>query len=80
MFSFVGDTVLDPFCGTGTTMLAAMKASRHSIGVEADAAYCELALRRLQAEAQPLFGKIDLEFVEVEATDDNRYMESRSGH
>ncbi|HEX9020051.1 MAG TPA: site-specific DNA-methyltransferase, partial [Nitrospirota bacterium] len=30
MFSFHGDTVLDPFCGTGTTMLAAMKAGRNS--------------------------------------------------
>jgi DNA modification methylase len=36
MFSFHGDTVLDPFCGTGTTMLAAMKANRDSIGVEVD--------------------------------------------
>src|SRR3970040_1790048 len=34
VFSFQGDTVLDPFCGTGTTMLAAMKASRHRIGVD----------------------------------------------
>ncbi len=34
MFSFVGDTVLDPFCGTGTTMVAAVRAERNSIGVE----------------------------------------------
>ena len=33
MFSFVGDTVLDPFCGSGTTMLAAAKYGRNSIGV-----------------------------------------------
>jgi DNA modification methylase len=36
MFSFVGDTVLDPFSGTGTTMLAARKTDRNSIGVEID--------------------------------------------
>ena len=34
MFSFWGDTVLDPFCGTATTMLAAMQSGRNSIGVE----------------------------------------------
>ena len=34
MFSFVGDTVLDPFLGTGTTSLAAMQCGRHSIGFE----------------------------------------------
>jgi DNA modification methylase len=36
MFSFVGDTVLDPFSGTGTTSLAAAKWGRNSIGVEID--------------------------------------------
>ena len=34
MFSFVGDTVLDPFCGSGTTMIAAINSQRNSIGVE----------------------------------------------
>ncbi|TVR04599.1 MAG: site-specific DNA-methyltransferase [Spirochaetaceae bacterium] len=37
MFSICGDTVLDPFAGTGTTTLAAIAAGRHSIGVERDA-------------------------------------------
>ena len=36
MFSFWGDTVLDPFCGSGTTMAAAMKWHRNSIGIEID--------------------------------------------
>jgi DNA modification methylase len=52
MFSFWGDTVLDPFCGTGTTMLAAMKCERNSIGVEIDEEYCRMALHRLRTEGR----------------------------
>jgi site-specific DNA-methyltransferase (adenine-specific) len=61
MFSFVGDTVVDPFCGTATTMLAAIKNTRNSIGIEIDPHYCELALKRLQ-ETESLFGKSAVEF------------------
>ncbi|MEK6573688.1 MAG: site-specific DNA-methyltransferase, partial [Chloroflexota bacterium] len=39
MFSFAGDTVLDPFLGTGSTTVAAMKAGRNSIGIEIDPKY-----------------------------------------
>jgi len=39
MFSLIGDTVLDPFWGTGTTALAAAAAGRHSLGCEIDPAY-----------------------------------------
>jgi len=63
MFSFFGDTVLDPFCGTGTTMLAAIKADRNSIGVEIDPVYCEMAMKRLEKETRTLFGNIKLEMV-----------------
>lgn len=55
MFSFAGDTVLDPFCGTGTTLLAAMHAERNSIGVEVDPRYVDYAARRLAAEGSRLF-------------------------
>jgi len=55
MFSFVGDTVMDPFVGTGTTMIAAMKCSRNSIGIEVDPAYVKQALDRLKREASSLF-------------------------
>jgi modification methylase len=48
MFSFVGDTVLDPFLGSGTTMLAASKVGRNSIGVEVDADYAKMARDRMQ--------------------------------
>ncbi len=66
MFSFWGDTVLDPFCGTGTTMLAAMKCERNSIGIEVDEEYCKMALERLYSEHKGLFGEARIEFIERE--------------
>lgn len=54
MFSFVGDTVLDPFLGTGTTSVAAMKYGRNSICYEIDETYMELAARRL-GESKDMF-------------------------
>ncbi len=47
MFSFAGDTVLDPFVGTGTTCLAAINTGRSSIGVEIERRYLEQAHGRL---------------------------------
>lgn len=66
MFSFWGDTVLDPFCGTGTTMLAAMKCERNSIGIEVDEEYCKMALERLYSEHKGLSGETRIEFVKKE--------------
>lgn len=60
MFSFWGDTVLDPFCGTGTTMLAAMKCHRNSIGIEIDREYCRMTAQRLQKEQGDFFNRIEL--------------------
>lgn len=54
MFSFVGDTVLDPFLGTGTTAIAAAKAGRNSLGVEIDPAYFGLAKTRIETETAGL--------------------------
>ena len=48
MFSFVGDTVLDPFLGLGTTTLAAIEMRRNSIGFEIDETYLALTKKRLQ--------------------------------
>jgi modification methylase len=47
MFSFVGDTVVDPFAGTGTTLVAAAQARRNAVGVEIDPAYLAHAAARL---------------------------------
>lgn len=49
MFSFAGDTVLDPFGGTGTTALAAMQLGRSSITYEVEPEYMPLIVRRLQS-------------------------------
>jgi DNA modification methylase len=62
MFSFHGDTVLDPFAGTGTTRVAALRADRNSIGLDIDAQYCRMAAKRLQAETSNLFNNARLVF------------------
>ncbi len=56
MFSFVGDTVLDPFMGTATTNLAASRCGRNSIGIEVDPHYFEHARRRMEEVTRGLFG------------------------
>lgn len=50
MFSFVGDTVLDPFLGTGTTLIAAGLWGRNGIGFEIDKKFVMMALRRLKGD------------------------------
>lgn len=63
MFSFSGDTVVDPFNGTGTTMVAAMRAARNSIGLEIDPEYCKMAEDRLRKENTDMFASASLEFI-----------------
>jgi site-specific DNA-methyltransferase (adenine-specific) len=55
MFSFYGDTVLDPFNGTGTTMVAALEAGRNSIGVDIDPGYVQYAEDRLRQHTKTLY-------------------------
>jgi DNA modification methylase len=58
MFSFVGDTVLDPFMGTGTTNAAAAKWGRNSVGCEVDKQYFALACNRMDTVCGDMFSKI----------------------
>jgi len=54
MYSYVGDTILDPYMGTGTTMLAAERCQRSSIGFEIDPACEELLQKRIEFDFLPL--------------------------
>jgi len=65
MFSFWDDTVLDPFCSTGTTLAAAMQCHRNSIGIDSDIRRCRMAFNRLQAQDEPLFTKTAIEFLDA---------------
>jgi DNA modification methylase len=72
MFSFVGDTVLDPFLGTGTTSIAASRWGRNSVGTEVDPKYFELAAERLNQESSKLFGKMTVNRSELPLDDPSR--------
>jgi site-specific DNA-methyltransferase (adenine-specific) len=63
LFSFAGDTVLDPFLGTGSTSLAALETGRHSIGNEIEPRYLKLAVERLRAASGQarMFGAVSSE-------------------
>lgn len=65
LFSFVGDTVLDPFAGTGTTSVAAMNAGRNSIANELEPKYVEMARERLYKAqvSRPLMTSFDADII-----------------
>jgi len=60
MFSFAGDTILDPFMGTATTNLAASRCGRNSIGVEVDPHYFDMAVSRMKSDTADLFAKAEI--------------------
>jgi len=62
MFSFYGDTILDPFCGSGTSLIAAVRNGRNGIGIEIDTAYCHMAAKLIKTECMGLFSKTNLIF------------------
>ena len=66
MFSFIGDIVLDPFSGSGTTMIAALRTGRNSIGVDIDIEYCKMAARYLKAEKTDPSSSVELFFEKVD--------------
>jgi site-specific DNA-methyltransferase (adenine-specific) len=51
LFSYVGETVLDPFLGSGTTLVACLVTERIGIGIEINREYCELAAKRVRDHA-----------------------------
>jgi len=69
MFSFAGDTVLDPFAGSGTTMVAAMDAGRNSIGIELDKNYANFSYNRLNKKIG-LFNSDRIKLAIEEMTDE----------
>ena len=62
MFSFHGDTVLDPFCGSGTSLIAALRTGRNGIGVEIDPEYCRMVAKIMNTECEDLFRRTNLVF------------------
>lgn len=54
MFSFIGDTVLDPFAGSLTTSVAALRTGRNSVSTELDVSYIRAGLSRIRAEASTM--------------------------
>ncbi len=61
MFSFVGDTVLDPFMGTASTNIAASRWGRNSIGIEVDPQYYDRACKRMREQTEGLFGSATIQ-------------------
>lgn len=60
MFSFAGDTVLDPFTGTASTQIAASRSGRNSVGIEVDTVYFERAFFRLRNETNRLLSTAEV--------------------
>ena len=71
MFSFVGDTVLDPFLGSGTTSLAAKNLSRNSIGYEISPTFIPIIKTKLKISQHDIFGDATCDFATRQQAHDN---------
>lgn len=69
MFAFHGDTVLDPFMGSGTTSLAAKNLGRNSVGYEINPEFIEISKRKLDIK-QPDLAETEYEFLKDKAPND----------
>ena len=68
MFSFVGETVLDPFMGSGTTALAAHNLDRHSVGYELNPSFLPFIEEKLaSAEMEIQKQQLNTDFEQVKA-------------
>jgi len=78
MFSFVGDTILDPFLGSGTASLAALNLSRNSIGYEINPEYRDTIQRRLRKNVSVFEKEAKIDVVEqrLKNVDYNKEIES----
>ena len=52
LFSYVGDKVLDPFMGSGSTIIAAKQNNRYGIGIDIEMDYCNIAINRIEKECK----------------------------
>ena len=66
MFSFVGDTVLDPFLGSGTTTLAARMFERNSVGYEVNPEFDSIIKEKLEIDQTNMFQSAEYEFIQQE--------------
>jgi DNA modification methylase len=69
MFSFVGNTVLDPFLGSGTTSLAARNLDRNSVGYEINPEFVPIIKQKLKVSEQDIFERATYEFVNQKEID-----------
>jgi DNA modification methylase/endonuclease YncB( thermonuclease family) len=66
MFAFVGDMVLDPFLGSGTTSLAALELNRNSVGYEINPDFLPIIKDKLDVDANKLYDQPEFRFVKQE--------------
>ncbi len=71
MFSFVGDTVLDPFVGSGTTSLSAKNLGRNSVGYEINPKFINVIKQKLEVDANKMFDNSNINFIEQGALNIN---------
>ena len=74
MFSFVGETILDPFLGSGTTSLAAKKLNRNSIGYEINEDFLQIIKEKLDIDKKEIFNENIYEIIK-QSNFDNNYKE-----
>lgn len=73
LFSYVGDVILDPFLGSGTTLIEAYKLKRKGIGIDIDSDYCKLAVKRIKEELNLDQTTIDLELKDIKTKGNGNY-------